>query len=424
MISRAKTASENFITHPYRVHLLLYALIILQGFLWDSPLTLAHGFWEILISPSALVTDYVEVGGVGAAFLNVGLSGIISIATLYFARHKPTGLTIGTLGLVSGFALFGKDPLNMLPFIIGGYLYSKYSRKKWETCVLPSIQVTCLAPAVTQTAFVPGLPISFGIVIGIIIGVMAGFIIGPVAASMRKAHDGYNLYNVGFTAGLIGLALYAIYSNIGIAHELYNIWSTSYQTELTLFLFSISSYFVICGFLASGVRMTFKELVGFHAEDHDFYKKYAEQSYIAMGILGFACMVFMLLVNGEYNGPVMGVILSVVGFGAFGKGFSSCAPIVIGAMLAAAIIALITDTPFNDRNFLVPAFASTCLSPVSRKFGFKWGVAAGFIHLSIAVNVGLFHGGLNLYNNGFAGGLTAMILLPIIELMDRHSRSF
>jgi len=60
---------------------------------------------------------------------------------------------------------------------------------------------------------------------------------------------------------------------------------------------------------------------------------------------------------------------------------------------------------------------SACLSPLCTRFGWKWGLIAGFIHLCFASNVADFHGGMNLYNNGLAAGFTAMLLLPIIRLM-------
>ena len=62
---------------------------------------------------------------------------------------------------------------------------------------------------------------------------------------------------------------------------------------------------------------------------------------------------------------------------------------------------------------------STCLAPIAKRFGWKWGLLAGFVHLSLATNVGIFHGGMNLYNNGLAGGIVAFILLPIIRVFQR-----
>jgi hypothetical protein len=93
-----------------------------------------------------------------------------------------------------------------------------------------------------------------------------------------------------------------------------------------------------------------------------------------------------------------------------------------GAMLAAGAAFLTVGMPFNSRGFLVAAVFSTCLSPLSTKFGWKWGVIAGFIHLCFAANVANFHGGMNLYNNGLAAGLTAMLLLPIIRIIPEFKR--
>ena len=410
---------ENFLKWPYRVQGVLFIVFILQGFFYETPAGIAQGLWAIIIAPDILTTDYIAIGGIGATFVNVGLAGLITIAALAVTKHESIGLTIGALGLVTGFAFFGKNPVNMMPIILGGYLYSRYTKIPFKNCILPAILGTCLAPAVTQLAFVPYIPTVWGIILGVIIGLFIGFIMNPIAAAMHKAHGGYNLYNVGFAAGLLGLCFFALFRNMGIDYPILYIWSSGYDLPLALFLLILSLYFILCGMLGSGEKLSPMEIINMDAEDHDYYKKYAEKSYIAMGILGIACLAFMFIVNGEYSGPVIGAILSVVGFGAFGKGLSSAVPVVAGAMLAAFTNAIITGTPANYRAFLVAAFFSTCLSPLTRRFGVKWGMAAGFLHLSLANHVGIFHGGLNLYNNGFAGGLTAMVLLPIIEFFER-----
>jgi hypothetical protein len=42
------------------------------------------------------------------------------------------------------------------------------------------------------------------------------------------------------------------------------------------------------------------------------------------------------------------------------------------------------------------------------------------LHLTLVVNVGFLHGGVNLYNNGFAGGLIAALMIPILEAIHVH----
>ena len=56
----------------------------------------------------------------------------------------------------------------------------------------------------------------------------------------------------------------------------------------------------------------------------------------------------------------------------------------------------------------------TTLAPIAGRFGWHWGIVAGFLHSSAARSVGSVHGGLNLYNNGFAAGIVAAVLAAVI----------
>jgi len=420
MVRNNSWIQNQFLKRPYRVHGVLYLIFIIQGFFHDSPLEIAHGLFRIFTMPDILMTDYIVIGGFGAAMVNIGLAGLISLIPLVLSKHEPGGLTIGTLGVVIGMAFFGKNPLNMIPIIVGGYLYSRYTHTPYKNCVLPSLLATCLAPAVTILIYIEHIPLPLGLIMGILIGLFIGFIMTPLSAAMRKTHEGYNIYNVGFTAGLLGLTLFALFQHLGVNYYLLYIWSSGYDWELTIFLIILSLYFIGCGVLGKAEEVSVVDLVRIDADDNDYFKKYQEKSYIAMGILGVASLLFMIAVGGEYSGPVMGAIVSVVGFGAFGKALNNAAALVSGAMLAAFMSSLITDMPFNHRRFLLAALFSTCLSPLAKRFGLKWGLVAGFVHLALSTNVGIFHGGMNLYNNGFAGGLTAMVLLPIMKFFEEQ----
>ena len=77
----------------------------------------------------------------------------------------------------------------------------------------------------------------------------------------------------------------------------------------------------------------------------------------------------------------------------------------------------------NDPAIQLAALFGTALSPIAGKFGWQWGVVAGFIHSSVVLNVGYLHGGFNLYNNGFAAGLVSAVLLPIISLFKQDEEN-
>ena len=118
----------------------------------------------------------------------------------------------------------------------------------------------------------------------------------------------------------------------------------------------------------------------------------------------------MLAVGGDLNGPVIGAILTIVGFSAFGKHPRNIVPIMLGVFLGSLF------KPFTaaDPSILLAALFGTTLAPIAGRFGWHWGIVAGLVHSSAALSVGSLHAGLNLYNNGFAAGLVAAVLVPVI----------
>ena len=78
----------------------------------------------------------------------------------------------------------------------------------------------------------------------------------------------------------------------------------------------------------------------------------------------------------------------------------------------------------TDPSSSLALLLSTTLAPIAGEFGVLAGILAGFLHSSVALNVGIVYGGMNLYNNGFAGGLVAIFLVPVIQsIMDRRARA-
>jgi hypothetical protein len=129
-----------------------------------------------------------------------------------------------------------------------------------------------------------------------------------------------------------------------------------------------------------------------------------------MGLAGAIGVAYVLATGGDLNGPSIGAILTIVGFAAFGKHPHNIAPIMIGVFLGA----LARSASPTDPSLTLAALFGTSLAPVAGRFGFGWGIVAGFIHSTAALTVGPLHAGLNLYNNGFAAGIVAAFLVPVI----------
>ena len=402
----------------YSLSILIFSIFVIFGLIVDGPINVFNGLKEIIFSPDILITDYVAIGGIGAAFVNAGLVTLLSIALLIIIGIKPNGSTLMSLWLMAGFSFFGKNVLNVWPIILGVWLYSKYKKEPFLNYSLIALLGTSLAPAVSQLSFVGLFPVYVSIPMGCAIGIGIGFILSPLAANCTKLHQGYNLYNVGFAAGLLGTMLMAIFRALGITFESKFIWSTGNNLLFGVFLIVI--FLILIGFgiydNKDALKNTSKITKHSGRLVSDYYIMYGKAAYINMGILGILSTIIVIIIGGELNGPTMGGIMTIVGFGAFGKHPLNVIPIMIGALLSSVLNIWGIASP----QMLISMLFSTTLAPIAGQFGWKYGILAGFLHVCTVMNTGYLHGGLNLYNNGLAGGFVAMTLIPLIHAFRRE----
>ena len=203
--------------------------LITVGLFLQTPQEIFYGLKEIFIAPGMLITDYMVVGGIGAALVNGALVGLIGFVLLKINKIDLNGISIAAIFTMVGFALFGKNIWSVLPLIFGVYIYSRVMGKAFKTYIYSALFGTALAPLVTQAAFGYG----WGVAAGIVVGVVAGFVIAPLANHLLKAHAGYNIYNIGFTAGFVGMLFLNIFRTFGYNSEIVVIWGQN-STALTL----------------------------------------------------------------------------------------------------------------------------------------------------------------------------------------------
>lgn len=395
--------------------MIVYATsLIIFGFMMDTPENILYGLSQIIVQPDLLITDYIGVGGMGAAFVNSGLLTLIFIFILLKLKIPFNGASTASLFLISGFAFFGKNLFNVWFIVMGVYLYAKVQKDKFSKYIYVALFGTAMSPMVTEIFFNPSLSPSVRILLGVFVGLSIGFILPPLSTYLLRVHQGFNLYNVGFTAGIIGTVFVSLFKSYGLMPTAQFIWTQENNRILSLFLFSMFLSMIIIGFYLND--RSFKNIKnimhypGRLVTDFILLEGFAP-TLVNMGINGLLATLYVLLVNGDLNGPTLGGIFTIVGFGAFGKHLKNILPIFLGVSIGA--ITKIWN--INDPSILLAALFGTALAPISGEFGWKYGVLAGFIHSSVVLNVGVLHGGFNLYNNGFAAGLVAVILIPIIQ---------
>jgi Protein of unknown function (DUF1576) len=405
---------------PYIFLLVIYGAFIIIAFIMDSPKEIFLGLKEIITTSDILVTDYVELGGIGAALVNSSLTSIFSIIILFINKVKPNGATIMSLWLMTGFAFFGKNILNIWPIIIGVFIYSEYQKEPFLNYSLVAILSTTLAPAVSQLAYTNHFNSKFiAILIGYGLGIFIGFIIAPISSHVLKSHSGFNLYNVGFAGGLVATIFMSLFRLVGIEFESRLIWHSGSNLFFSILVFSVCLFLIFVGLYSNPkpkekLKAILKEpgrLVT------DYYLLFGETCYINMGILGIISTTLVLILGADLNGPTISGIFTIIGFGALGKHPKNVIPVLIGAILCSFIHENLITSP----SLIIAVLFSTALAPIAGKFGWLIGIIAGFLHVSTVVNVGYLHGGLNLYNNGLAAGFVAMVLIPVVSIFKKES---
>jgi len=399
---------------------------VVYGLLAEPWATIWTGWKAVLVSPGMLLSDYVEIGGLGAALVNAGLVGLSGLLLVYLLGVLLSGPTIAAVFTLAGFGLFGKNVWSIWPVMLGVALFSRVARRPFKSYILVALFGTALSPLVTHVAYGLGLPVLLGITVSVFAGVAVGFVLPALAVYMLRLHQGFNIYNVGLTCGFLGLFVKAFFEAFGLAVSPLPHWSEGYSKILgNLLLIYVASMLAIGLllrlFLSGDKRRTSdgaRALFGMRALVReagtlptDLIERHgAGPTLINMGLVGLIGWGYIKLVGGTFNGPTLGGVLTMVGFAAFGKHVLNILPVMLGVYLGSW--AMVWQP--SDAGPLLAALFGTTLAPLSGRFGPLVGLAAGVVHLTLVMRTAAWFGGLNLYNNGFAGGLTAMLFVSLI----------
>ena len=326
------------------------------------------------------------------------------------------------IGLMSGFSFFGKNFLNIWPILFGAWLYSVVRRDHFGKYVTVALMSTALAPAISYIALDsrPGAP-----VISLLVGMAIGFIMPPLSAYTFKIQNGMNLYNMGFSCGLVATVLVALMTSLGADPTTYYHWATGYNHVFAPMLAATCGILIVGGLFFCQtpwrkVWADYRRLLTTNGRaPSDYLRMFGFPPVLVnTGINGLIGMSFILLTGGDLNGPTIGGIFTIMGFSAFGKHARNILPVMFGVLLGSQVM----NWSISDSPVQLACLFCTTLAPVSGYFGWPYGVLAGFLHSSLVLSVGSPVSGMNLYNNGFAGGLLAIVLYPLIVDIAHHRK--
>ncbi len=419
-----KFGAERFLVGEGVKRLFLYlfgATLCTVGLYTDPTVSCLSGLLRIIVEPDYLISDYFYVGGRGAAFLNSGILVLLFTSILVYYRVRIRGISIASIFTVAGFAMFGKNLFNVWFILAGVWLYARHQGESFMKFVYIAFFGTSLAPLVSQLMFGLYIPSPFKYVAGAAAGLSAGFLLPSLVPAFLSVHKGYNLYNVGFTAGMIGTILVSLLRSHGFVAEARVLWTTGGAQDIAPLLAEIFLLMILVGNMLN--RKSFRGLYDMWNHPGRLLADFVDifdfpLTLVNMGVNGLIVTMYLLVIKGDFNGPTLGGILTVVGFSAMGKTPRTILPVMGGVIIGSLSKGWSLADPFVQ----LAALFGTTLAPISGEFGWKAGMLAGYIHSSVVQYVGVLHAGFNLYNNGFAGGLVAGMLVPLFEALRGRER--
>ncbi len=414
-----------------------------------------HNWYLIMITPCPLVTDYLEIGGLAAALLNAGACGMTCFLFMVALKGESHANTLAGYFLVVAHCFYGLNFFNMWPCLLAPFLYLRLNKLNFNDNLHICMFATSFSPFISEFLFrytqsssytfgVLRLNLS-GILLALLFSLMIGFIIPAILPGAKAWHKGYNLYNGGLAFGLFGFFLYNfMYRTMGIAlhptifpHNLaYDVFGRSFRLFANLFFLILFSLCVFTGWWLNGKNFKgYGRLVKDTGHSSNFAEKYGMPlCLVNMGCQGFLFLLYLnfiiLFTEGAgFTGPTIGVILAALTFTAMGQHPRNVWPILLGyqalyllTMFFCHLNGRELSWSLTTQGYINAVAFATGLCPISGRYGAISGIAAGFMCASMCTATNALHGGLVLYNGGLTAGITALILLPILEHYLPHAR--
>lgn len=392
--------------------------LVLTGLILEGPSRILSGLYQIITTQDQLITDYFEIAGPGAALVNAGLVTMISLLIVKYTDEAYNGFTIVEVGLMSGFSLFGKNIANIWPIFFGTWLYAKYQKEPFGKHAGVALLSSALGPLVSYMALGSR---HASLLLGALTGILIGFLLPALSAYTYKIQNGMNLYNMGFACGLLALVIVPVAAAVGQTPTPALYWSTEYYKPLMGFSLVLCGALLAAGWAIGGKEgwKQYRQLLKTTGRaPADYYQWFGLSAVLLnMGVNGFLTLGYIWLARADLNGPVMGGFFAILGFSAFGKHARNVSPVMLGVALGGLI-----QQSLASPSIQLAGLFGTTLAPIAGHFGPVFGVLAGFIHSALVLQTGGPVAGLNLYNNGFSGGLIAIVLYPTLTAIVRHRR--
>ncbi len=398
--------------------------------------TMFWGLWQILSNPVKLSTNFFSLGGYAATFLNMGLVGLIGLLLFIVFRGTPNNASTLAWILTVGFGSWGIHIINILPTMLGVVIYGLIKKEKLGTLVNAMLFSTGIAPLITDLMLryphveAVGFNVP-GVLLSLVVGLVIGFFLPAGLAHSPKVHKGFDLYSAALPIGMTAFLLNAtLYKTMGLDVN-------ALSASGTLSVASQSTVNLFCG-VVFGLCVVMALVMGCRPKDYwrllsdpelvtNFSSTYGNATFLMnVGVYGLFILGYYNLIGASFNGVTFGIIFCMLACCNSGSHPGNVWPIMLGYAVASTVCGWIS--PLVGGNFTLGINAQAIcvglcyangLSPISDKYGWRYGFLAAVLHYLLVTSVPALHGGFCLYNGGFTAALICLILVPELERFFR-----
>ncbi len=413
------------------------SFIIAAPILFDRS-TMLSGFWQLLVNPCKVSTNYFALGGYAATFLNMGIIGLICTALCFLPGCKPNNVTTLAVILTVGFGAWGINPLNILPTILGVALYALVKKEKLGAMTNAMMYSTGIAPIISDLLFrYPGTEIHafswLGLGLAIFVGLVIGFFLPAGLAHAPNVHKGYDHYSaalpIGMTAFFLRAVLYTVMG--GNLKELTNLPAADVNSWAitNIFCFIVFGLCIVFAFVLGCKPKDYWNLMKDSGHGVCFTAKYGNAPFLMnVGVFGLMIVAYFNLaglIDGKevWTGMTFGIVFCMLATCNSGSHPGNVWPIMAGYMVTSFLFGWIFKAlggesyglTIGSQSILIGLCYANGLSPISGKYGWHLGALAGGLHYLLVTAVPDMHGGFCLYNGGFTAALICLMFVPQLE---------
>ena len=427
------------------------ACFIVAAFCMPDLKFIGVGMRNILLLPCKVSTNYFQIGGFAATFLNMGLVGLFCTALCCLPGAKPGNAT--TLGflLTVGFGAWGMNPLNMVPTILGVLLFCLVKKEKAGTQVNAMMFSTGIAPLISEILFrYPGVGADaaylgfnvLGAVLTLVVGMVIGFFLPAGLGHAPNIHKGFNHYSaavpIGFTAFFLRVVLYNVMlgKKIGDVSALpgFNSAGVDFFWGCNIFCIVLFALCIITALLMGCKPGDYWKLLKDSGKGVSFTTKYGNAPFLMnVGVYGLMIVAYFNLaalmdggtarMSTVWTGMTFGIVFCMLCTCNSGSHPGNVWPIMLGYVVASYLFGWIAGLlgvenyglTIGSQTILIGLCYANGLSPVSGTYGWAYGALAAGMHYLLVSAVPDMHGGFCLYNGGFTAALICLLLVPQLE---------